>query len=404
MTAIAEALVKAGWRVRFITGRPFADAVTAVGAEFVVLTPEYDHVLTPPAKGRESINHVKDVFFEAVPAQAQMLRRLISAEHTDAVFHDLAFVGPRVLLAAPPDRRPLVIACGVFPLILSSRDTAPFGAGLPPATTAARRWRYRWLSAFVQHVALRPVHQAVDELWERVGAPPRDGRFFMDLSADGDVFAEFSVPGFEYPRSDLPANVRFFGPASVSLTSMAPLPEWWDRLDDRPIVHVTQGTSFNDEPERLIVPTIQALADRPVQVVVATGGRAAAELGTLPANVFAASFLPYDRLFERTSVLVTNGGFGTVLQALGHGVPIVAGSGIGDQIETAARVAWAGVGIDLGKKIPTSGAIASAVDRVLDDPDFRTAAKRLSLEIQASTGAAGLVHEVERLVVARVTS
>ena len=39
-------------------------------------------------------------------------------------------------------------------------------------------------------------------------------------------------------------------------------------------------------------------------------------------------------------VLVTNGGYGTVQQALAHGVPIVVAGATEDKPETAARIAW----------------------------------------------------------------
>lgn len=401
VVAIADALARAGWRVRFVTGKPFEKDVRAVGAEFFALTPEYDRIITPPAKGRASFNHLKEVFLDAVPAQVRVLREFIAAEHTDAVFFDLAIMGARALMTQPRDQRPLIVGCGVFPLVVSSRDVAPFGSGLPPATTEAQRRRYRRQSAFMKNVALRPVHRALDKVTASIGAPPRDGRFMMDMVLDCDVFAEFSVPGFEYPRSDLASHVRFYGPPARSLPAIAPLPEWWARLDDRPIVHVTQGTSFNDQPERLIAPAIRALADQPVQVVVATAGLSVNALGPLPENVFAADWLPYEHLFDRTAVLVTNGGFGTVLQALAHGVPIVAGGGFGDQPETAARIAWSGVGIDLGKRIPTEPAIVEAVQRVLEDPSYREAAGRLAAEVQAAPGADGLVRDVESMLTAQ---
>ena len=313
-------------------------------------------------------------------------------------------MGTQAFLQDPPDRRPVLVACGVFPLMLSSRDTAPFGAGLPPATTAAQRLKYRMLGSFLKHVALRPVHRAVDELFAEIGAPSRDGLFFMDLTARTDLFAEFSVPGFEYPRTDLPANVTFYGPPARALTSMGALPEWWDRLDDRPIVHVTQGTAFNDDFSRLITPTVNAFANREVQVVIATGGQPVSALPPLPSNAFAAEYLPYDRLLERTSVIVTNGGFGTVMQGLAQGVPLVIGSGVGDQVESAARAEWSGAGINLGAQVPSESAIATAVDEVLADGSYRRAAQRLAGEIAASTGAAGLVADVERMVAARKVS
>jgi hypothetical protein len=90
------------------------------------------------------------------------------------------------------------------------------------------------------------------------------------------------------------------------------LPAWWGDLDSgRPVVHVTQGTVTNRDYNDLIRPTIDGLAHDDVLVVVSTGGRPADTLtGPPPANVRVSSYLPYDELLPKTSVLVTNGGYG----------------------------------------------------------------------------------------------
>ena len=54
----------------------------------------------------------------------------------------------------------------------------------------------------------------------------------------------------------------------------------------------------------LIAPTLRALADEDVLVVVTTGGRPLATLPPLPANARAAEFLPCDELLPRTAVYV----------------------------------------------------------------------------------------------------
>ena len=92
-----------------------------------------------------------------------------------------------------------------------------------------------------------------------------------------------------------------------------------------------------------IAPTLQALADEDVLVVVSTGGRPLDTLPPLPANARAATYLPYDELLPRTAVYVTNGGYGGVQYALRYGVPIVATGGKEDKPEVGARVAWSGV-------------------------------------------------------------
>ena len=72
----------------------------------------------------------------------------------------------------------------------------------------------------------------------------------------------------------------------------------------------------------------------------------------MPANARQAPFLPYDRLLPRTSVTVTNGGWGGVLASLAAGVPLVVAGGTLDKPEIARRVAWSGTGVDLRTGTP----------------------------------------------------
>ena len=50
---------------------------------------------------------------------------------------------------------------------------------------------------------------------------------------------------------------------------------------------------------------------------------------------------------------VTNGGYGSLLAALAHEVPIVVAADTEDKVETAARVSWSGVSINLRTDRPT---------------------------------------------------
>ena len=74
----------------------------------------------------------------------------------------------------------------------------------------------------------------------------------------------------------------------------------------------------------------------------------------MPANARVGGFLPYAELLPRTDVVVTNGGWGGVLAALGHGIPLVVAGGDLDKPEVAASVAWAGAGMNLKTGTPTS--------------------------------------------------
>ena len=88
-----------------------------------------------------------------------------------------------------------------------------------------------------------------------------------------DAYLQTTVAGFEYPRPDLPASVRFVGPILAPPSSRFDPPDWWDELAaGRPVVHVTQGTLDNADLGRLLFPTIEALADDDLLVVATTGG------------------------------------------------------------------------------------------------------------------------------------
>src|SRR5690606_17891747 len=129
-------------------------------------------------------------------------------------------------------------------------------------------------------------------------------------------------------------------------------------------VHVTQGT-IATEAEQLLVPTLRGLQDEDVLVVATTGGRPvesiAAHLEKLPSNARIASFVPHAHLLPHVDVMVTNAGYNGVQMALAHGVPLVAAGTTEDKPEVAARIAWAGVGVNLKSSTPGEARIRQAV-------------------------------------------
>ena len=197
-----------------------------------------------------------------------------------------------------------------------------------------------------------------------------------------------------------PSHLAFYGPMvsrpEPSASRSSDLPTWWDELDPEvPLVHVTQGTVANTDFSEVIEPTLVALADRDVQVVVSAGGGEIAVLPALPPNAFAASYLDYDALLPRTRAYVTNGGYGGLHQAMRFGVPIVIAGDSEDKVETSARVQWSGVGVSLRTGRPTADAVGAAVDTVLSDPRFAARSSQLGRAIDAARGVTGLVDDVE---------
>ncbi|MET0975999.1 MAG: nucleotide disphospho-sugar-binding domain-containing protein [Leifsonia sp.] len=412
MLGVARGLVAHGYRVRFLTGARFAAAVRATGAEYLPLPAESDHLDDAAiAAGRERNGerltgnaalaaNIKRLFLDPAAGQFRALVDAVGAEPTDAVLCESVFVGAGALARRPRSERPAVIVCGILPLGLSSRDTAPFGIGLAPRSDLAGRIRNRTLNWVVENVVMRSAQKQADATMRELSGRPLDG-YFQDWSLLADHIAQFTVEEFEYPRSDAPAELSFLGPVARVAPIEAVLPDWWDELDgSRPVVHVSQGTVANLDFEELVLPTVRGLAGEDVTVVVATGGRPVSELGGLPSNVLAAEMLPYDRLMPLVDVFVSNGGYGGLHYALEYGVPIVAAGDTEDKVETTARVAWSGAGVNLRTGTPTADAVAGGVLAVLAEPSYRKAAERLAAAIAVSPGVNGLVPIIERLVAA----
>lgn len=390
--AIARDLVARGHDVTVLTGSRFREAVEAAGAAHRALggIADYDdRVMQDHLPDRDKYRgiaklqyDIQTIFIKTVPDQTRAVEAAIAELAPDAILVDAAFAGAIPILLDGPASRPAVLAAGVIPLSQSSVDAAPYGLGLAPKPGALGRLRNRVLNLLVQKVLFRQTQRLANETMVALGRP-KLGRFILDQSTLFDRFLQLSPAEFEYPRSDLSSNLRFVGTVLPPAPVAGPLPEWWSELDgERPVVHVTQGTIDNKDFDRLVRPTLDALADRDVLVVVATGGRPVEELSELPANARAAEFLPYDLLLPKTDVFVTNAGFGGTQYALSHGVPLVAAGDTEDKPEVSMRAEWSGVGVNLKTGTPTAAAIGAGVDRVLADRGYRDRARALAARIR----------------------
>jgi len=405
LLAVAENFIKRGDEVRFITGSLFADKVAATGATYVPLPAEADFDDQPLAerfperaklKGlKAGVFDVEHVFARPAKSQYETIVAALAAKPADVVIAESVFVGASFLLQRPRSARPAVVMCGVIPLSITSRDTAPFGLGLPPARVLNRP-RNAALVVIVGRV-VQQANRTLNALHREVHGSDIPWTF-IDWGRYADALVQFTVRSFEYARSDEPSTVAFVGPLSAT-GSRASLPEWWADLDGtRPVIHVTQGTVANTDYDQVIAPALRALADDDVLVVVTTGGRPVSTLPPLPVNARAATYLLYDELLPRTSVFVTNGGYGGVQHALRYGVPIVATGGKEDKPEVGARIAWSGVGRRIRSERPTPRALRRDILAVLNQPRYRQAARHVAADMAAAPGFAGLADIVDRLV------
>jgi UDP:flavonoid glycosyltransferase YjiC (YdhE family) len=97
-------------------------------------------------------------------------------------------------------------------------------------------------------------------------------------------------------------------------------------------------------------------------VVATTGGRPIEAIpGPIPANARLSTFLPFEWMLPKADVLVTNGGYGSVNQAMSFAIPLVTAGLTEDKADVNARVAWSGVGIDAHSVESKSSSLAFSI-------------------------------------------
>jgi MGT family glycosyltransferase len=202
-------------------------------------------------------------------------------------------------------------------------------------------------------------------------------------------------PAFDFPATNLPANLRYVGP-------LLDLPAWarpwtapWSGSPARPRILVSLSTSFQNQAA-LLRRIIAALGRMDLDALVTVGPAMEKEELRAPANVSILHSAPHDTLMKEVSLVVTHGGHGTVARSLVNGVPLLVIPMGRDQADNAARVVARGAGLSLADSA-TEEEIVSAVGRLVTEPHFKAAAARLGKAIAPDVTSSVLVTEMEAI-------
>jgi MGT family glycosyltransferase len=411
LLAVARHLAGRGHEIVLHTASIFREQAEATGARFVPFRAEIDidyrqldkhfpERARLPAGSAQLTFGLKHVFADAMPHQYRGISEILATFPAEAILIDTMFCGVMPMLLAPKlreRRRVPVVSLGITALASSSIDTAFFGTALPPPVSPAARARSTAMTRYMQQNVYGEVQAYFNAVLAKQGLPTLPGFLFDSFVTLPDHYLQLTGERFEYPRSDMPPNLRFVGPLLSSPTTRFSPPSWWDELGGRrKAVLVTQGTLANTDLARLVGPTLTALAGEDVMVVATTGGPPLEAIPVpLPSNARAGVFLPFDHLLPKVDLMVTNGGYGAVNHALSLGIPLVVAGDSEEKPEIAARVAWAGAGINLESGRPSPEQIRDAVQAVLGDPRYRRGAEALQADFARYDALDGIAAVVE---------
>ena len=398
-TGLAAELLARGHTVTVYTGSRYRTRFEALGAAVHPwqAAPDFDEHNLPATfpgtdrPGRLAVRaDLEQIFIRTVGGQARDLRELHQAHPIDLLLGDVMAFGTGA--AAELLNLPWVTVSFV-PLSYPTASLPLPGMGFTPARRRPGRVRDAVLGRAFALFA-RGLDRAYAEQRAGLGLPPRSTSISL-MPYSPRLNLASGCAALDFRRTDLPESVRFVG-RLPAVGGAHPLPDWWADLPERPVVLVTQGT-LNIDARQLLRPALAALADADVTVLATTGGVPLPFAA--PANARVADFVPFDRALTVAGVVISNGGWGGVLESLARGVPMIVAGGDRDKPEVAARVGFSGAGVNMHTGRPSARAVAAAYARVAGDPGYRARAQAVAAELDALGGTARAIDLVEQVLV-----
>lgn len=325
--------------------------------------------------------------YQAAVAGAAGTQQQIEEFGADAAVVDILTVAGS-LGAQMADRPWATLVPHVLPITPPGRPPYSTGVRFPRTRLGARLWA---LPAPLLRGGEDRGREELNGARARVGLPPLS-HSHGGISHELALIATF--PQLEYPRTDWEPWMRVTGP----LLWEQPYDEVELPPGDDPLVLVAPSTS-QDPDGRVLRAALEGLADERVRVIATTNRRGGGgERPPVPPNARLVDWLSYARTMPRCAAVVCHAGHGTVCRALASGTPLVACPAEGDMAENAARIAWAGAGVSLARRLATARGIRLAVRQVLSDPGYAERATDLAGWAGQHDGRAIAADELERFV------
>ena len=276
----------------------------------------------------------------------------------------------------------------------------PFGTGWQPGRWPIGRARNVLGRFVIEYLYRRNGLPALNATRDVVGLAPLRSAFEQYDRASGVLM--MVSPSLEFPHRRSPANLRLVGtPIADSGATAWQLP-WPPEDEPRPLV-VASLSSLPQGQAPLMHNILLALSRLDVRALVTLGPSLDPAEFSVPPNVVLERYVPHSAVLPQAAVLVTQCGIGTLTKGLIHGVPLVCVPLLSDQPDNAARVVARGAGVQVPSDAPPEQ-IGAAIQRVLNDGRFRSAAGRLGAAINREGDAvANTVSAIEDVLSRELT-
>lgn len=379
---MTEELVRRGHRVTYVVSERYAATVADTGARVVT----YPSVFPQTITSEESATTMLLAFLRESFAPLEAALDAAAADPPDLVVHD----------ALASDTAAAVSRRHGVPLV---RTYAGFGtnAQVPQNGTEDDPSR---APVDPDDPRLRDLAAELTARVEAADVAP----LFADRPADGDdavLNLSFVVREFQMKGDTFGDDYLFAGPCLRAADFDG---AWEPPAGDPPLLLVSLGTSVNRRPD-FFRRCAEAFAGTPWHVVMTLGrGTDPADLGPLPPNVEARSWIPHLKVLAHATAFVCQGGTGSLMEAFHQGVPAVVVPQQQDQNATARQVVDLGLGRALDPADLDGETLRAAVEAIAGDPATRRRVEALSRHVRTAPGAVAVADRLEAVMAARTTA
>lgn len=368
MLPVAAELVRRGNVVRFYSFDEFKEKIQSAGAEFISCDPFLPELTQQEETGLKNVS-TTEMTIQDIRITLNMdkfLDQEFQSFHPDVVYTDsVCFWGK---LNAWKHHVPMVVSTSTFAfnqmssryMKSSPREMADLIFGLPKISRELKK--------------LRPYGYHVKNLLSLIQS---------DNHTDSVVYTSKKFQPCAESFSD---HYAFVGPSVFS--DILPAKE-----KARPLIYISMGTVINDRPD-FYRKCIDALKNLDADVVISCGNAINREkLGALPDHIQVHPYVDQLDVLAKADVFLTHCGMNSVSESLYMAAPMVLYPQTNEQHAVARRVTEIGAGIML--KNDSASGIRAAIQEILNNKTYGTAAEKCSADFRACSGTAGAAEFIE---------
>jgi len=389
--ATAQALIRRGHDVIWVSETPVAGALAKAGVPFVPVRKTGWLWPPPPVPDLTTIPPQQAVMLRYTRALDTWLSEALVGEAVEALIELATEIGaPNVIVTDP---------------FLTAAALAAEALGLPLAVCG---WPAQ---KELNEDFLFPVQKSLGS-----DSQGRIERLCRRFGLQGINIAPGPTPSILSPH----LHVTYFSPSwyAADENNMLPQtlfvggkptppqdapPEWLTALpESTPLALVTLGTTFTGDLGFFSWAAQAAARVGFVPIVVIGWNPIAPEdkaklIAALPKNTRLLNFVPFAHVLPRTQLMIHHGGMGTTHAALIYGLPQIVVPHAADQRGQARRVAQALVGLNLSAHDVKHGMLYEGVKALANDEKVRQKARDLAAEMASLGGADRASEALENL-------